>query len=136
MALPRNSWRVMAVVMVLAVTSLALADSPAQQQQVTVAITLSGSTVSVDRPRIEVRRGERVDWTSNVPFAVVVERHDSIFPNTPPQAMRGLANRPVRANVGGNAAPGVYKYTVVVWDAAAGDLRVLDPEIVVRPPQE
>lgn len=134
MALPRSTWRILAVVMLTA-TSLALTRSPAPQQA-TVDITLSGNTVAVSEDTIEVRRGQPIRWTSNAPFTVVVERHDSIFPDTPPRAMRGLANRPVRANVGGKAAPGTYKYTVVVWDADDGELRVLDPEIVVRPPQE
>lgn len=137
MSLPHSSWRVIAVVMVLAVTSLALADPPAQQQQETVTITLhENNTVSVDRPRVEVRRGARIEWRADAPFSVVVERRDSLFPNTPAQAMRGLQNRPLSANVGGSAPYGTYKYTVVVWDAGDGEMRVLDPEIVVQPPSE
>lgn len=136
MALPRSSWRIVAVIAAVAVTTLAMADPPAQQQQVTVEITLSGTDVTVSDASITVRRGQPIRWTSNAPFSIVVERHGSIFPTPPPQAMRGLANRPLQVNVGGSAAAGTYKYTVVVWDAANGEMRVLDPEIVVQVPDE
>lgn len=133
MALPRSFRRIIAFGAVLAVTSLtaAAAVPAAEQQGVTVHISLSGDTIGVSNPRVEVERRESVTWTGSVPFAVVVEEQNTLFPNVPAQAMRGLANRPARARVGGSAPARTYKYTVVVWDGQ--ELRIRDPEIVVKP---
>lgn len=133
MALPRSFRRIIAFSAVLAVTSLTLAAAvpAAEQQGVTIDISLSGDTIGVSNPRVEVERRQPVRWTGSVPFAIVVEEQKALFPNVPAQAMRGLANRPVRAMVGDTTPAGSYKYTVVVWDGQ--QLRIRDPEIVVKP---
>ncbi len=133
MALPRSSWRWSVLGLALAVTTLTLAaaPAPAPQQGVTIQITVSGNNVQVSNPRVTVARGEPITWSGNAPFAIVVERQAALFPGVPAQALTGLANRPAQARVGGSAAPGRYKYSVVVWNGS--ELRVLDPEIIVRP---
>lgn len=133
MALLRSSWQILALGLVLAVTSLTLAATPATppQQAPTVQISLDDDSVQVFPSRVEVVQGQVVTWSSSVPFAIVLNDQDTVFPGLPPQAMRGLSRRPVQARVGGNTPARSYKYTVVVWDGQ--QLRVLDPEIVVKP---
>jgi hypothetical protein len=129
MALPRSFGRILALALILGVTSL-VAAAP-QSQGPTVSISLSGNSIQVSPSRVEVTRGQRVTWTGSVPFAIVVNEQGTVFPGVPAQAMRGLANRPLNARVGGNAPNRTYKYSVVVWDGS--ELRVRDPEIVVKP---
>lgn len=137
MSLPRSLWRIAALVPLVALTSLSVeaAAAPVPQQEPTVTIRLTGAGVQVAPDRITVQRGQSINWNSSMPFAIAVERNNALFGRTlPPQALRGRANAPVRAQVGGQAAQGTYKYAVAVWDGE--NVWVVDPEIVVPPPGE
>lgn len=133
MSLPRRVRRWSALGLALAAATFTLAAAPAAppQQATTIQITVSGNSIQVSNPRAMVGRGEAITWSANAPFAIVVERQGSLFPGVPAQALSGLANRPAQARVGGNTPPGRYKYSVVVWNGS--EMRVLDPEIIVRP---
>lgn len=117
---------------VLALLTLTALTGPAPAPQAAVTISLTPAGVQVTPARIAVSRGEAIQWTSSLSFAIAVERNTALFGQTlPPQALRGRANAPVNATVGANAPDGTYKYSVAVWDGE--NVWVVDPEVVVGP---
>jgi plastocyanin len=114
----------------LLLLGLAAASSPADQEAaITIALTPAG--VQVTPATVTVSPGETIQWTSEIPFAVAVERNAQLFgQELPPQALRGRANAPLRAAVAENAEAGTYKYSVAVWDGE--NVWVVDPEIIIR----
>lgn len=116
----------------LLLVGLVAADaSPDQEAGVRIALTPAG--VQVTPSSITVEPGEAVQWSSDMPFAVAVERNAELFgQELPPAALRGRANAPARATVGADAEAGSYKYAVAVWDGE--NVWVVDPEIIVRRP--
>lgn len=136
MALPRSLRRIGSLALVLAATGLttaAGAPQPAvQAQAATITISLTSGGIQVSPNTASVRRGETIQWQSELPFAIAVERNSALFGRTlPPQALRGRANTPVRAAVGESAPTGSYKYSVAVWDGT--NVWVVDPEILILP---
>jgi hypothetical protein len=108
---------------------------------VTVTISVTGDGIVIDPEVATLNRGDEVQWTSDLDFAVAVERNADLFGRRlPPQALRGRARSQgqgpamasVRARAGANAPVGAYKYSVAVWDGE--DVWVVDPEIVIVPP--
>ena len=117
---------------ILALLVVTAAGTGPRRQAAAVTISLTPAGVTVTPDRVVVRRGETVQWTSEYPFAIAVERNAALFGEAlPPQALRGRANAPVRAAVGANAPDGTYKYSVAVWDGE--NVWVVDPEVVVGP---
>ncbi len=135
MALPRSSWRVAALGLALAVTVAALAASPAPQgQNPTVRISMQGNSIQVSPSRVLVRQGGVITWdagTNGPPFALVVQRHGTVFPGRAANSMRGRSGNALRVPVGPRADTTTYKYTVVVYHN--GQMVIEDPEIVVQP---
>jgi hypothetical protein len=100
-------------------------------QEATIGIALTPAGVQVVPASVTVDPGEEIQWSSDLPFAVAVERNAQLFGRElPPQALRGRANAPARARVGESAEAGSYKYSVAVWDGE--EVWVVDPEIIVR----
>lgn len=137
MTLPRS----LRTTALLALLGLTAAVPPPDAQQATIRITLNPAGVQVSPARVAVAQGTPLEWTSDLPFAVDLERKAELFgSNLPPQALRGRAAgggaaagaaRRVMTRVGESAPPGTYKYSVAVWDGE--NVWVVDPEIVVRP---
>lgn len=119
---------------ILALLVLTAATTTPRPQAAAVTISLTPAGVQVSPDRVVATRGETIQWTSDLPFAIAVERNAALFGQTlPPQSLRGRANAPVRASVGPGAPDGTYKYSVAVWDGE--NVWVVDPEVVVGPGQ-
>ncbi len=114
----------------LALVAAAPAHRP-QRQVVRITISMdSTGAVVVDPEQAHVNPGTRIEWTSDLPFGLAVQREADLFGNTlPPQALQGQKNRPVGVGIGANAPEGSYKYAVGVWDGTSVSVR--DPEIIV-----
>lgn len=99
-----------------------------------VRITLGeGGQIQVRPRQLKLARGEgRVEFASELPFALIFQRRGGVLPTaaaTASNGARGAAS--VRANPG--AGCGRYEYGIAVWDRENGRMVALDPPIDIVP---
>lgn len=122
-----------ALLLLAAATPARRAAPPAEAAQTPTAlrIALTGAGLQVTPARITVPAGTTLEWSSDLDFAIAVQRDSTLFGKVlPPAALRGSAQAPVRAAISADAPAGTYKYSVAVWDGEK--VWMVDPEIIVE----
>lgn len=100
-----------------------------------VSIELAGGNVVVTPGTVKPKRGDDVVWDSDHPFIVFVEESGSHGRPTQGGIFGGKSGAKATAKIRDNAPNQnvQYKYDVAVWDEAAGEMRGVDPTIMVVP---
>lgn len=99
---------------------------------VRIALDRNGK-IRVDPARVKVVEGAgSVEFTSDRPFVLIFNRKGGVLPTRAATAAAKARSRaPVRVNP--RAECGSYKYSVAVWDSAAGVPVGVDPPIDIVP---
>lgn len=112
---------------------------PAEQEAALVTVSVDPETdaLTVSPDPVRVERGQKVEWTGGVDWAVSIPAPPGPPENRPfppevfEKGIHGGKNVRAGAAVRSNAANGRYKYTVAVFDGKR--VRILDPEIIIGP---
>jgi plastocyanin len=84
-----------------------------------------------DRAYCRVKAGETIEWecTGNGFYAIDFGWSWQLGPKT---LTTQLGSR-ISVNIPKGFPPGIYKYTLVIFDTAKGEIFVDDPNFIVRP---